>query len=74
MNANLNRNGGYGGHPKNKWVSFALCLTLGWLGGHKFYEGKAIMGILYLLTFGVFGFGWLIDCILLLLKPNPYYV
>ena len=76
-NANVNTNvigARYGGHPKNKWVSFVLCLCLGWLGGHKFYEGKAVMGIIYLFTFGLFGFGWLIDCILLLLKPNPYYV
>ena len=25
---------------KNKWVSFFLCLFFGYLGIHKFYEGK----------------------------------
>ena len=60
--------------PKNKWTAFLLCLFFGYLGVHKFYEGKAGMGILYLLTFGLFGFGWLIDCIIILTKPNPYYV
>lgn len=60
--------------PKNKWVAFMLCLFLGYLGAHKFYEGKILMGIIYLCTAGFFGIGWFIDCIILLLKPNPYYV
>lgn len=60
--------------PKNKWVAFVLCLFLGYLGAHKFYEGRIALGILYLVTFGLFGIGWLIDCIILLTKPNPYYV
>ena len=63
-----------GGREKNKWVSVLLCLFLGVVGGHKFYEGKIGMGILYLLTAGLFGIGCLIDLISLLLKPNPYYV
>lgn len=66
--------GGRGGRPKNKWVAFFLCLVLGWLGAHKFYEGRVGVGILYLLTMGLFGFGWLVDTIILLFKPNPYYV
>lgn len=52
----------------NKWTIFALCFFLGYLGVHKFYEGKIGMGILYLCTFGLFGFGWLIDLILILTK------
>ncbi len=71
-NTNVNRYGG--GKPKNKWVAFCLCLFLGFIGAHKFYEGKIGMGIIYLFTVGLFGIGWLIDCIVLLLKPNPYYV
>ncbi len=61
-------------HAKNKWLAFCLCLFLGFLGAHKFYEGKIGMGVVYLLTFGIFGIGWIVDCIALLLKPNPYYV
>lgn len=64
----------FGGKPKNKWISFLLCLFLGYLGAHKFYEGKILLGILYLITFGLFGIGIIIDLILLLFKPNPYYV
>lgn len=62
------------GKRKDKWVSFLLCLFLGYFGAHKFYEGKTGMGILYLCTFGLAGIGWIVDCVLLFLKPNPYYV
>ena len=74
VNANANINGGYMGRPRNKWVAFCLCFFLGFLGAHKFYEGKAGAGILYLFTGGLFCIGWLIDCIVLLCKPNPYFV
>ncbi len=58
---------------KNKWVSFFLCLFLGFLGAHKFYEGKILLGIVYIFTLGLFCFGIAIDLIVLLFKPNPYY-
>ncbi|MCQ2426332.1 MAG: TM2 domain-containing protein [Lachnospiraceae bacterium] len=74
-NVNTNMNGGIVGMKAcNKWVAFVLCLLLGYFGAHKFYEGKAGMGILYIFTVGLFGFGWIIDCISILCKPNPYYV
>lgn len=60
--------------PKNKWLAFFLCFFLGFYGFHKFYEGKIGMGVLYFFTAGLFGIGWLVDCIILLSKPNPYYV
>lgn len=59
---------------KNKWVALLLCIFLGGFGGHKFYEGKIGMGILYLFTLGLCGIGVIVDFIMLLLKPNPYYV
>ena len=58
---------------KNKWVAFFLCLFLGAFGIHKFYEGRILLGIVYILTGGLFGFGTIIDLIILLFKPNPYY-
>lgn len=74
VNRNTNQNAVGGVKPLNKWTAFFLCLFLGYLGVHKFYEGRILTGILYLCTFGVFGFGWLLDTLILLCKPNPYYV
>lgn len=73
MNTNTNVNGGMM-RPKNKWVSLALCILLGYFGAHKFYEGKIGMGVLYLFTCGLCGVGIIIDLIAILTKPNPYYV
>ena len=73
-NVNTLRNGGYGPKMLNKWTAFFLCLLFGWFGAHKFYEGRIFLGIVYLLSFGLFGFGWVIDTLILLFKPNPYYV
>lgn len=74
INSNVNKVNVGGGKAKNKWVSFFLCFFLGYLGAHKFYEGKIGMGLLYLFTGGLCGIGWIIDIIKLLFKPNPYYV
>lgn len=63
---------GVGAHQKNKWISLLLCIFT--ICGHKFYEGKIGMGIIYFFTCGLFFIGWAIDIIVLLLKPNPYYV
>lgn len=72
-NMNTNAHPMYG-RPKNKWVAIILCVLLGMVGGHKFYEGKIGMGILYLFTGGLFFIGVIIDFIALLTKPNPYFV
>lgn len=58
----------------DKWVALLLCIFLGFLGGHKFYEGKGGMGVLYIFTGGLFCIGIIIDLISILCKPNPYYV
>lgn len=63
-----------GAKAKNKWTAFFLCLFLGFLGAHKFYEGKAGMGILYIFTVGLFGIGVIIDLIKILTQPTTYYV
>ena len=57
---------------RNKWVALILCVFFGWLGVHRFYEGKVITGLLYLCTLGFFCIGWIVDIVRLAKKPNPY--
>ena len=52
---------------KNRWAAFFLCLFFGGLGFHKFYVGKVGSGILYLFTGGLFGIGWFVDIIRILI-------
>lgn len=59
---------------RNKWISLLLCIFLGWLGAHKFYERKPVIGLIYLFTLGLWGIGWVVDIIRLSFKPNPYQV
>ena len=57
----------------NKWVAFCLCFFyLGLFGVHRFYEGDKKWGLIYLFTFGLFGYGWLFDMFRILFKPTWY--
>lgn len=44
-------------------ANFFVTFFLGQFGVHKFMEQKIGMGVLYLLTCGLFGIGWLLDVI-----------
>ncbi|MCL2864768.1 MAG: TM2 domain-containing protein [Lachnospiraceae bacterium] len=57
---------------KRKMISLLLCIFT--ICGHKFYEGKIGMGIVYLFTGGLFGIGWIMDIIKLAIGPSTYYV
>lgn len=74
QNTNSNINAYVAAKARNKWVALCLCLFLGVFGAHKFYEGKAGLGVLYLFTGGLLGIGAVIDFITILFKPNPYFV
>ena len=50
---------------KSKGVAYLLWFFLGGLSAHRFYLGKIGSGILYLLTFQLFGIGWIIDLFIL---------
>ncbi len=52
---------------KSRLVSLILCAWFGMFGGHRFYVGKTGTGIVWLLTFGCFFIGYLIDLIMILL-------
>lgn len=52
---------------KSRLVDFLLCWFIGFVGAHKFYEGKTGMGILYIFTGGLFGVGMLVDWFVILL-------
>ncbi len=47
----------------NPLADLLITVFLGPFGIHKFLKGKTGMGILYLCTAGLFGIGWLFDCI-----------
>lgn len=53
-------------NKKESTIDFVLCLFLGYLGAHKFYEKKYGLGLLYLFTLGLFGLGWIYDIFTLL--------
>ena len=75
-NTNINDNTDYFpyGNMKNKWIALLLCVFLGFLGAHKFYEGKILLSIVYLFTCGIGFVGVVIDFFAILFKPNPYFV
>lgn len=57
--------------PKSKIVALILCIFFGYLGVHQFYAGKIGIGILYILTGGLFGIAWIVDIIRILIGKFP---
>ena len=49
---------------KSLIVGYVLWFFLGALGVHRFYTGRWVTGIVWLLTGGLLGIGWLVDAIL----------
>jgi hypothetical protein len=63
--------GGYPGYYTEPYsrcsglLTLLLCLFVGYLGIHRFYAGKLFTGLLWLITGGLFGIGWIFDLILI---------
>jgi hypothetical protein len=55
----------YYGKQKDTSVAYLLWLFLGLFGAHRFYLNDNTIGIIYLFTFGLMGFGWFIDLFLI---------
>ena len=53
----------------SKAVGYVLWL-FGFTGSHRFYYGYPVTGMVYFLTFGLFGLGWLIDFFLIPAMDN----
>ena len=51
--------------PRSRLIALLLCAFLGYLGVHRFYVGKIGTGVLWVLTGGLAGVGWLIDLIMI---------
>ena len=51
----------YTAGPIDYSVTWILLTFLGLLGIHRFYMGKILTGILWLVSGGLFGIGWLYD-------------
>ena len=51
--------------PKSRLITLLLCLFLGEIGIHRFYVGKIGTGIFWILTFGCFGIGYLVEIIMI---------
>ena len=54
-----------GTDERNLVLAYLFCIFLGFFGAHRFYLGQMIIGIVYFLTFGLFGIGWFVDLFIL---------
>jgi len=56
------------GSSKRYSTTLVLAALFGWAGIHRFYVGKVFTGLIWLLSFGIFGLGWALDVLLILTR------
>ncbi len=49
----------------SKVVGYLLWFFFGLVGGHRFYYGRPLSGVIWFFTLGLLGIGWLIDLFLI---------
>lgn len=59
-------------NTKEIGIAYLLWFFLGALGGHRFYVGDKGLGVLYLLTLGLFGVGVIVDLFVLPSRVRRY--
>ena len=57
---------------KKLWIAYLLWFFFGFFGIHKFYLDKIFIGILYILTGGLFFIGWFVDLFTLPAQVDLY--
>jgi len=62
----------YNSVKKDRTIALILSILLGTLGIDRFYVGDLVMGILKLLTAGLFGVLWVIDWFLIMGRADAY--
>ncbi len=66
MNMYVDDNGQPVRVSEKSWLATLLLeIFLGGLGIHRFYVGKIGTGILWLITAGIFGIGWIVDLVMI---------
>lgn len=58
---------------RSPWLIFILCLFFGVFGIHHFARGDIKRGFLFLFTFGLFVYGWIISLFIHFAKAIEYY-
>lgn len=70
ISKSIRKNAKLGSDRRKKWIAMLLCIFFGWLGAHRFYEGKIVSGVVWLFTFGCVGAGWLFDIFYTAMTPS----
>ncbi len=53
--------------PRGRMITLLLAFFLGYLGVHRLYVGKWVTALIWFVTGGIVGIGWVVDCIIILL-------